>query len=81
MVSCPRAGVTSVPRERGGGTALPEGAEGKELTNERKNLRRDAWGSWVERKIISLPGLSRWQPRGGMTHYDAVVVTFFTAWA
>jgi hypothetical protein len=68
-------------RERGAGTAFSEGTEGKELTKERKSLRRDTWGSCVERRITPLPSLSRWQRKGGMTDDYAVVVTFVTAWA
>jgi len=38
-------------------------------------------GLLVERGMISLPGLSQWQRRGGITDDYAMVVTFFTDWA
>ena len=44
-------------------------------------MTRFGLGRVVERGLISLPGLSQRQSRGGMTDNYAVAVAFFTDWA
>jgi hypothetical protein len=66
--------------QRGGRYSSLRG-KGHNLLGKEKAKPRHVRGFAVERGLISLPSLSRWRRRGGMTDDYAVVVTFVTDWA
>jgi hypothetical protein len=73
-------GWTMRPR-RGIGRYSSLRGKGHNLLGKEKAKPRHVRGFVVERGLISLPSLSRWRHRGGMTDDYAVVVTFVTDWA
>jgi hypothetical protein len=76
---CARHSPGPPGRRRGRYSSLR--GKGHNLLGKEKAKPRHVRGFVVERGLISLPSLSRWRHRGGMTDDYAVVVTFVTDWA